>query len=54
VLSLIPDFPRWTPEERFFIGELILAKSLENEQEYVRLLQKHRRLRAAILKLGSK
>jgi len=54
VLSLIPDFPRWTPEERYFIGELILAKSLESEQEYVRLLQTHPRLRAAILKLGSK
>jgi hypothetical protein len=54
VLSLVPDFARWTPEERYFVGKIISAKSLENEQEYVRLLQQHRRLRAAILKLGGK
>jgi hypothetical protein len=54
VLSLVPDFPRWTNETRYFFGELISAKSLQTEQEYVRLLQRHRRFRAAILKLGSR
>jgi hypothetical protein len=53
VLSLIPDFPRWTPEARYFTGELISAKSLESEQHYQQLLRKHPRFRVAILKLGS-
>ena len=53
VLNLIPDFPRWPDQERFFFGELISAKSLQDEQQYVRLLQRHPRLRAAILKLGT-
>jgi hypothetical protein len=53
VLSLIPDFPSWTREERYFSGEVISAKSLETEQQYLRLLQRHPRLRAAILKMGS-
>jgi len=54
VLSLIPDFPRWPERERYFFGELITAKSLEDEQQYTRLLQQHHRFRAAILKLGGK
>jgi hypothetical protein len=53
VLSLIPDFPRWTPEARYSTGELISAKSLESEQQYQQILRKHPGFRAAILKLGS-
>jgi hypothetical protein len=53
VLSLIPDFSRWTPEVRYFTGELVSAKSLKSEQQYQQLLRKHPRFRAAILKLGS-
>jgi hypothetical protein len=53
VLSLIPDFPRWTPEARYSTGELISAKSLESEQQYQQILRKHPSFRAAILKLGS-
>jgi hypothetical protein len=53
VLSLIPDFPRWTAEARYSTGELISAKSLESEQQYQQILRKHPSFRAAILKLGS-
>jgi hypothetical protein len=51
--SLIPDLPRWTPEEKKALREIITAKAGRTEQRYLRLLQKHSRLRTAILKLGS-
>ena len=54
VLSLIPDFPRWPEQERYFFGELISAKSLEDEQQYQLLLRRRPRFRAEILKLGSR
>jgi hypothetical protein len=53
VLSLMPDLPRWTAEEKGVLGEIIAAKAGRTELRYLRLLQKHPRLRAAILKLGS-
>jgi hypothetical protein len=52
VLSLVPDVPHWTTGEKYFFGELISAKSLQTEQQYVRLLRKFARLRATILRLG--
>jgi hypothetical protein len=53
VLSLMPDLPRWTAEEKGALGEIVAAKAGRTELRYLRLLQKHPRLRAAILKLGS-
>ena len=53
VLSLIPDFPRWPERERYFFGELLTAKSLQDEQQYQLQLHRHPRFRSAILKLGS-
>src|ERR1051326_5314210 len=53
VLSLVPDLARWSPAEKFALSEIIAAKAARTEQRYMRLLQKHARLRAAILKLGS-
>lgn len=52
VLLLMPDLPRWTAEEKSALGEIIAAKAGRTELRYLRLLQKHPRLRAAILKLG--
>ena len=52
-LSLIPDLLRWTAEEKSGLREIIAAKAGRTELRYLRLLQKHARLRAAILKLGS-
>jgi hypothetical protein len=51
--SLIPDLPRWAPEEKKAFREIIAAKAGRNEQRYLRLLQKHVRLRDAILHSGS-
>jgi hypothetical protein len=53
VLLLMPDLPRWTSEEKSALGEIIAAKAGRTELRYLRLLQKHPRLRAAILELGS-
>jgi hypothetical protein len=53
VLSLIPDLPRWTAEEKSALRAIISAKCAQNELRYLRLLQNHAKLRAAILRLGS-
>ncbi len=53
VLELIPDLPRWSSQEKGMLARIIRAKAGANETEYVRLLQSHARLRAAMLKLGS-
>ena len=53
VLSLVPDLARWSAEEKASLRTIIAAKMGQTEQRYMRLLQKHARLRAAILKLGS-
>jgi len=51
--SLISDFPSWPSAEKKSIREIIRAKSAPNEMRYLRLLQKHSRLRDALLTLGS-
>ena len=53
VLSLIPDLARWTPEEKTAAAKIIQAKESASEARYLRLMQRHSRLRAAFLALGS-
>ena len=53
VLSLVPDLARWSSEEKAALRTIIAAKAGKTEQRYARLLQKHARLRAAIVGLGS-
>ena len=53
VLSLIPDLPRWSPDDKAALREIIAAKAGRTEQRYLRLLRKHTRLRSAILRVGS-
>jgi hypothetical protein len=53
VLPLIPDLPRWSPEEKRQLIKIIRTKSAINEMLYLRLTQRHARLRSAILRLGS-
>ncbi len=53
VLSLIPSLPQWPPEDKACVLNIITAKAGKTEQRYMRLLQKHHRLRKAILRLGS-
>jgi hypothetical protein len=52
-LMLAPDVPRWTPNEKRALSAIIRAKAGLDETRYLRLLQQHRRLRDALLALGS-
>jgi hypothetical protein len=54
VLSLIPDLTRWTKEEQLAVAEILKAKEGPGEARYLRLMQRHPRLRAAFLALGSR
>jgi len=51
--SLISDLPSWTSAEKKSLLEIIRTKSAPNEMRYLHLLQKHSRLRASLLKLGT-
>jgi hypothetical protein len=53
VLSLIPDLARWTPEEKAAAAKILRAKQSASEARYLRLMQRHPRLRAAFLALGT-
>jgi hypothetical protein len=53
VLSLVPDFARWSREEKAAVRAILAAKAGATEQSYQRLLGKHARLRKAIIKIGS-
>jgi hypothetical protein len=52
-LALIPDLARWSPEEKRNIIKIIRAKSAHSEMSYLRQTQKHARLRAELIRLGS-
>jgi hypothetical protein len=53
VLNLVPDFARWSREEKDAVRAIIAAKARATEQHYQRLLNRHTKLRKAILKIGS-
>ncbi len=53
VLDLIPGFGRWSREERDGVVAIIRAKARGPESRYLRLLQRHARLRAALIRIGS-
>ena len=53
VLNLIPDLASWTGEEKLAVAEIVVAKHGPDEARYLRLMQRHSRLRAALLALGS-
>ncbi len=54
VLDLIPDLPRWPKGERDAVAEVARAKAGRLESRYLRLMQRHARLREALLDLGSR
>jgi hypothetical protein len=54
VLNLIPDLPRWTSEEREGVREIILSKAGRPERDYLRRMQRHPRLRRALIRTGSR
>jgi hypothetical protein len=53
VLDLIPDLARWSPKEKRAIREIVSAKAGVSERGYLRGLQRHARLRRALIRLGS-
>ncbi len=53
ILGLIPDLARWSRDEKHQLAEIIRAKSAQNEMRYLRHTQRHARLRAELLRLGS-
>jgi hypothetical protein len=54
VLAQIPNLTRWTPEEKHQLIKIIRAKSAPTEIPYLRQTQHHPRLRAELLRRGSK
>lgn len=52
VLAMIDDLAEWTKSEKSGVIQIIRAKMGIDESRYARLLQKHSRLRAAIIRLG--
>jgi hypothetical protein len=53
VLALIPDLARWLAPEKRALVAIVRAKSGAPEWRYLRLLQRHVRLRAALIEIGS-
>ena len=53
LLRAIPNFSAWTGEEQASAELIVSAKYDGDEARYLRLMQRHARLRAAALKLGS-
>jgi hypothetical protein len=53
VLAQIPNLTRWSPNEKRQLINIIRAKSAPNEMSYLRQTQRHPRLRAELLRLGS-
>ena len=52
-LAMISDLNRWADPEKQAVVQIIRAKSGADEVRYLKLLQKHSRLRAELIKLGS-
>jgi hypothetical protein len=53
VLDLIPNLNRWSNSERETLIQIIHAKAAADEARYLKLMQRHRLLRAAMIELGS-
>jgi len=53
VLALISDLAGWTPPEKRDLVKILCTKTSGNEMQYLRLTQKHPRLRRELLRLGS-
>jgi hypothetical protein len=53
VLALIPDLARWSAKEKQRLVRVARAKAGADELDYLRALQRHARLRRAIIELGT-
>ena len=52
-LALIPDLDRWPGAEKTLLVQILEAKVKGDEARYLKLMQKHGRLRSAMIKLGN-
>jgi hypothetical protein len=53
VLAMIPGIARWNASEKHLAARIILAKAGHDETLYLRLMQKHAPMRAALIGFGS-
>jgi hypothetical protein len=53
VLSTIPGVASWSSAEKKAVAGILQAKERGSETRYLRLTQRHARLREALLTLGS-
>ena len=53
VLSVAGGLDRWTADEKRLMKQIIKAKASSAESRYLKLMQKHDRLRALLIELGS-
>jgi len=53
VLAIVPGIERWSPDEKQLVARIIQAKASRDEALYLKLMQKHKRLRAGVIRLGS-
>jgi len=51
-LSLVPELREWSDAEKRTLGRVIQAKAGLDESTYLKLMQKHMRLRRALINLG--
>ncbi len=52
VLDLLPGLPRWSREEKALAAKILRAKGSRDETAYLRLMRRHGRMRAGMVKLG--
>lgn len=52
-LSLVEDLGDWSAAEKRGLARVIKAKATSDESRYLKLMQKHARLRSALIRLGS-
>jgi hypothetical protein len=53
VMALVPDLETWTANDKQLAARVMRAKAGRDEARYLRLMQQHDRLRAAMIALGS-
>jgi hypothetical protein len=52
-IDLIPDLDDWERGKKDALSQILLAKVRGDEARYLKLMQRHERLRAALIELGS-
>jgi hypothetical protein len=53
VLGLVTDLGRWTAGEKRQLLQIVQAKAGRDEERYLKLMQRHERLRKEMIRLGS-